>query len=35
MLDIPDDHSSFSPLVARFAKELGAFCAVTYLSEYD
>jgi pimeloyl-ACP methyl ester carboxylesterase len=31
----PDDHSSFSPLAARLAKELDAFCGVTCLAGYD
>jgi pimeloyl-ACP methyl ester carboxylesterase len=31
----PDDHSSFSPLAARLAKELDTFCGVTCLAGYD
>lgn len=31
----PDDHSCFSPLAARLAKELDAFCGVTCLAGYD
>jgi pimeloyl-ACP methyl ester carboxylesterase len=31
----PDDHSAFSPLAARLAKELDAFCGVTCLAGYD
>jgi pimeloyl-ACP methyl ester carboxylesterase len=31
----PDDHTAFSPLAARLAKELDAFCGVTCLAGYD
>jgi pimeloyl-ACP methyl ester carboxylesterase len=31
----PDDHSAFSPLAARLAKEADAFCGVTCLAGYD